>query len=938
MSTAPIIGVEIADFDVSGAVVLLGLFTGLSYGLLAVGLVLVYRSSRFINFAQSAIGLFAAALFAQATNIYGIPYWIAFPGGIAAGALIAAFTEKSIVRRLVGAPKVLSMVATLGLGQALIFFALSISGDSLQGTTFPKPPGFPEGDVGALFVNQAYTATAILSPLLLIGLVLFLQRSRYGVAIRGAASNPDAAATSGVDPAGMSMLSWSLAGAVAAFATMMFIPTRGAIVPDTLGPDLLLRGLAAAAIARFRSIPVAIAAALGLGVAERVLATNPDAAGWFEVLTFLAIGVSVLFQAKQNRQEGDDSWDGVPLVSFLPAAYRRSAKLRRIVAAGVVVIIGLLAMVPIWASNQLSFTLISVIAFATVGLSVGLITGVGGQLSLGQFALAAIGAAVSVNVVDATGTFGLGLVAAGAVVAVVSALIGLPALRVRGLFLAVLTLAFALATNAWLLKQDWMLGSGVSPARPVFGSVTVSTARGYYLVSLATFVVLALLVRNIRRGPFGRRLVAVRDNEDAARALRVRATRTKLAAYALAGVVAGVGGAVFGHANTQLSAAQFPLNASIDVVAVTVIGGLGALLGPVLGSIYLIGVPAVFDADTEALSVLSAAWLALIVLVPTGIVGLLQVPRERLLRWLGRFVDEDFDEEITSTPEVPAAAADEPPPLSSDEASRGVPARSVRGTPGARGGEPLLQATGLTKHYGDLVAVDDVWLSVLPGETLGLIGPNGAGKTTAFEMISGFVTPDSGVVRFDGVDVTRRSPEQRADLGLVRSFQNATLFPSMTALEAVMLAAEAEVPARLWESIVGSHRADVRRRDLAMELLDRFGVADEAQRSIGELSTGTRRVVELSCAVAMRPKLLLLDEPSAGIAQADTDALIGALRQLKAELDLTFIVIEHDLPLLMDLADRMVALEVGSVIAEGTPEEVREHPAVVESYLGGVPA
>ena len=927
MSVGTIVGVEIAGFDVSGAILLLGVFTGLSYGLLAVGLVLVYRSSRFINFAHSAIGLFAAALFAQATNIYGIPYWIAFPGGIAAGALIAGFTEKSIVRRLVGAPKVLSMVATLGLGQALIFFALSISGDSLQGTTFPKPPGFPEGDVGALFVNQAYTATAILSPILLIGLVLFLQRSRYGVAIRGAASNPDAAATSGVDPAGMSMLSWSLAGAVAAFATMMFIPTRGAIVPDTLGPDLLLRGLAAAAIARFRSIPVAIAAALALGVTERVLATNPDAAGWFEVLTFLAIGVSVLFQTRGNRQEGDDSWDGVPLISFLPAAYRRSAKLRRIVAAGVVVMVGLLAMVPIWASNKLSFTLISVIAFATVGLSVGLITGVGGQLSLGQFALAAIGAAVSVNVVDATGTFGLGLVAAGAVVAVVSALIGLPALRVRGLFLAVLTLAFALATNAWLLKQDWMLGSGVTPARPVFGSVTVSTARGYYLVSLATFVVLALLVRNIRRGPFGRRLVAVRDNEDAARAIRVRATRTKLAAYALAGVVAGVGGAVYGHANTQLSAAQFPLNASIDVVAVTVIGGLGALLGPVLGSIYLIGVPAVFDADTEALSVLSAAWLALIVLVPTGIVGLLQVPRERLLDWLARFVDE---EDVVDAPMV------EPVP---DKAPvvRVTPNRRATDGVISREGTPLLEAAGLTKRFGDLVAVNDVWLSVYPGETLGMIGPNGAGKTTAFEMISGFVVPDGGSVRFDGHDVTSLSPERRADLGLVRSFQNATLFPSMTALEAVMLAAEAEVPARLWESVVGSHKADLRRRDVAMELLNRFGVADEADRRIGELSTGTRRLVELSCDVAMRPKLLLLDEPSAGIAQADTDALISTLTQLKAEMGLTFIVIEHDLPLIMDLADRMVALEVGTVIAEGTPEEVREHPAVVESYLGGVP-
>ncbi len=155
--------------------------------------------------------------------------------------------------------------------------------------------------------------------------------------------------------------------------------------------------------------------------------------------------------------------DGVKLRAFLPAAYERSARLRAVVAAGVVVVIALLAMVPIWASNRLSFILITVIAFATVGLSVGLITGVGGQLSLGQFALAAIGAAVSVNVVDASGQFIVGLIAAGVAGAVVSALIGLPALRVRGLLLAVLTLAFALATNVWLLKQDWMLGDGVTP-------------------------------------------------------------------------------------------------------------------------------------------------------------------------------------------------------------------------------------------------------------------------------------------------------------------------------------------------------------------------------------------------------------------------------------------------------------------------------------------
>ena len=618
---------------------LLGLFSGLTYGLLAVGLVLVFRSSRFINFAHGAIGLFAAALFAQAVLVYDLPYWLAFPPAIAAGAAISAWTERSVIRRLDGAPRVLSMVATLGLGQALIFLALSISGDSLQGLTFPQPPGFPDGDVGALFVNQADTATAVLSPVVLVALGLFLSRSRYGIAIRGAAASPDAAATAGVSPGGMSMLSWALAGAVAAFSAILFVPTRGVIMPETLGPDLLLRGLAAAAIARFERLWVAVAAALGIGVVEQVLATNPDASGWFEVAVFLAIGTALFFQPERNRAVVEELWGGVAVGSWLGPELRRSPRVRWAWRVALVGFVALAAAIPLVATNGQSFILTSVLAFATVGLSVVLITGDGGQLSLGQFAVAGLGAATSIQVVEETGVFAVGLVAAAAVGGLASVVIGLPALRVQGLRLAVLTLAFAVATTAWLLDREWLLGDGIAPPRPTIGPWEIDTSRSYYLVALAGFVLLAVAVSALRAGGFGRRLRAVRDNEEAARALGVSATRTKLMAYGLAGSVAALGGALFGHANTQLSAASFPVVSSVDVVAATVIGGLGAVIGPLLGALYLIGIPQYFEADTEALSGLAGAWLALIVLVPAGIVGLLEVPRRRFVgavtRWAG---------------------------------------------------------------------------------------------------------------------------------------------------------------------------------------------------------------------------------------------------------------------------------------------------------------
>ncbi|MYA86417.1 MAG: branched-chain amino acid ABC transporter permease, partial [Acidimicrobiaceae bacterium] len=307
-------------FDVSGPLLLLGSIFGIGYALLGIGLVLAYRSSGFINFAHGATGLLAASAMSVVVNDYGVPYWLGFAGALAAAALLAAGIEAMLASKLANAPKVLSMVATLGAGQALLLLALSFAKGGLGGGSFPQPPGFPQFEL-TVFVSQSATALLWLSPVVVGGLYLFLQRSKYGLAVRGAAANADAATLAGVDPRHMAALSWALAGALSAFAAMLILPNQSTVTPDALGPDFIVRGLAVAALARFANFPVAFAAGLGIGIVEQVLASNPDSTGWFEVALFVLILAGVALRVGAGRDQAE-RWASLTPSRRLPDAYR----------------------------------------------------------------------------------------------------------------------------------------------------------------------------------------------------------------------------------------------------------------------------------------------------------------------------------------------------------------------------------------------------------------------------------------------------------------------------------------------------------------------------------------------------------------------------------------------------------------------------------------
>ena len=256
--------------------------------------------------------------------------------------------------------------------------------------------------------------------------------------------------------------------------------------------------------------------------------------------------------------------------------------------------------------------------------------------------------------------------------------------------------------------------------------------------------------------------------------------------------------------------------------------------------------------------------------------------------------------------------------------------------------EPDLRAEGVSKRFGGVVALDDVSLTVRAGEIVGVVGPNGAGKTTLFDLFSGFVPTASGRVYLDGTEITMLSPDARAALGLGRSFQDARLFPSMTVREAIAVALERHIetrdpvaaalisPAtRMAERFVDSE---------VVRLIELMHLEAFADKFVGELSTGTRRIVDLACSLAHQPKVLLLDEPSTGIAQRETEALGPALVDIRDKTGAALIVIEHDMPLITSISDELVALDLGSVVAQGDPDEVISNPVVIEGYLGGTEA
>ncbi len=912
---------------------------GLAYAVLGAGIVLVYRASGVINFAVAAFGTtalaFMAVLLGGGVADWHPPCWVAAALATVAAALAGSLAEWAVIRRLADAPRLVVLVATIGIAQVLLLVALLLP-EVVAGGFFPPLLDWTWTASPELLVQGRDWSVLVVIPLLVVLLGVFLTRTRMGLMVRASAANPDKARLLGIRVFRTANVVWAITAALAAVAAITLAPVRGvslsgaAAAGGALSYQLLLRALVVALLARMRSLPVALVAGIGVGIVEVILQQNVDPSdlGVTELWLFVATLVIVLVFSRLSRGIDDGGWRvtaSTPVRAVEPAAPWWSRHLGRI---GVVALFGALVLIPVFFSRASESCLWTrVLIFAIAGCSLTILTGWAGQVSLGQFGFAAVGGLVTVKLVGDDGILGLHhlpwavAVAIGVLVgALVAVLIGLPALRIPGLYLAVTTLAFAVFVSVWLVAQGTFLdASGLLPtlAKPDAGIVDFSSRRSYYYLCLAFLLVCVALVAQLRRTGIGRSVIAVRDNPASAAGMTISTTRMKLLAFAVSGGMAALAGCLLVTllpSNTP--AVTFAPEESVKVVAIVVIGGLGAFVGPVLGALWVVGVPAIWpDEPIVPFLVSGVGILAILLFAPGGLAGLLRTAEA----WL-----------LDRRRPRPASA-----PPTRTGVSSAVSIRSTDADSPAGDGDWLV-ATGMTVTFGGRVAVDHVDLRVGPRELVGLIGTNGAGKSTLMNAIGGFV-PAVGQVEVLGHDVTDLPAYRRHRLGLGRTFQAARLYDDLTVRETVMVALEARDRSRIVPSMLHvppSPRAERRKRAEADDILAALALGDTADQPAAALSTGTRRLVELAGQLALGARVVLLDEPTAGLSQRETEAFGPRLREIQRDLDAAVLLIEHDMPLVMSVSDRVYCLEAGLVIAEGSPADVRADSLVIASYLG----
>jgi len=603
----------------------------------------------------------------------------------------------------------------------------------------------------------------------------------------------------------------------------------------------------------------------------------------------------------------------------LPSLTRHSAMQRRDLLTVGLAAVGWLV-IPAFSSYELAITL--ALSYAIVGLGLVLLFGTAGQLSLGSAIFFAAGTFTASNLSTRLG-WGLELqiVFAFIIGFAVGIVVGLPSVRVGGLSLAISTFALSFAGQQLLFEWGYVSGGGagvgIAPLQ-VFGMDF--SARGRIAqTATVVFAILAWMVANLLASRTGRVLNAVRTSEVAASAVAaIEVKRTKLWVFGMAAGIAAIGGAIYMHAIKYVNPENFDINLSIALILTLIIGGSNRISGAIVGAFFVRGLPELFRSLQRYEGVIYGGILLVLVLFsPTGVVG--------ALRSIPQFVR-------TKLRKVPAADAISLENL--ELAPLGTRRLPVAAQGGAMGASLVVENVGV--RFGGLAAVDGVSFSVKPAEVFGLIGPNGAGKTTMFNAICG-VVKSTGSVKFDGVEMSGMNVEARSRLGLSRTFQNLSLHSDRTVVENVMIGMNRLIDYGTVAEVLRLpkvRRVEKEIYDEAMETLGLVGLQQYADRLVSDLPYGLQKRVEIARAVSWHPKVLMLDEPAAGIPSAEADRIIGRTIEIARQAGITVVLIEHNMEVVAKYAERVAVLTHGRLLTEGLPGDVLKNPAVIEAYLG----
>jgi ABC-type branched-subunit amino acid transport system ATPase component/ABC-type branched-subunit amino acid transport system permease subunit len=637
------------------------------------------------------------------------------------------------------------------------------------------------------------------------------------------------------------------------------------------------------------------------------------------------------------------------------------------------------------------------VIFSIVTLALNVRWGWAGEFDIALFAFVAIGAYVysvltlgpntfpppSGYILGLRAPFLVGVIAAVVVAGLASAVVGAIALRkLRDDYFGITTLAFALIL-ALVIGQYTPLFDGYEGLfgmpQPLSTVQPFGPDGGYFLgICLIALVITFLILQRLFNSPFGRAVRSVREDDTASLAFGRNVYLLKLKAYILGGCVAGLGGALVAAYITAFNPYGWTPQETFLIYAALFIGGQGNAIGAIVGTFFVeVGVQEVTRYVPQIGSNASSGDAIRLVLIGLLIVGILWwrprgvLPERRnldllpgearparpALRWPGLRVALAAAARTPPRPGIRTAAEAEPPPAAAP------PPREVPDTEPGPAGDPVenssppsrlsvraigpddpvaapatLEVTHLTKAFGGVRAVDDASLSVRAGSLTGLIGPNGAGKSTMINLISGFESPDSGRIVFDGKSIEGKSPHAISRLGLMRSFQSPREWPGLTVMENMLLATPIEGRETVWRGLLTARRlraAESRDRVLARELLDEVGLLKLKNEPAGNLSGGQKRLLEFARLAAARPRLVLLDEPQAGINPVLRERMAELIRGMAAR-GVTVLMVEHNLPFLESLCDHVIVMALGRCIATGSMSELRANASVVDAYLGQV--